>query len=110
MKKVIFAVLAVVMMAGTAAAADHTSGVAGATTCTWTVHKVWPVAAFLTIGAWTGPESVNVEFSAALPAAEAAGEFSKEAKAELVKEKGAGNYTGQIVCQDASTTARVTVE
>ena len=110
MKKAILVAMAVLAMAGTAAAADHTSGVAGATTCTWTVREVWPVAAFLTVGAWTGPESVKSEFTAVLPAAEAASEFSKEAKAELEREKGAGQYTGKLVCRDANTTASITVD
>jgi len=110
MKKVLFAVLAVMVMAGTAAAADQSMGVAGATNCTWSVHKVWPVARILTMGAWVGPENVHIESTEALPASEAASQKAQEAKAELAKTKDAEGYTAQIVCQDANTTAQITVQ
>ena len=106
MKRAILAAMAVLMMAGAAYADEATEG--GRTKCTWQARQIWPVAQFLTLGAWPGPESAKSEFRTTSRPGDAVAQFGKEADQEL---KGApGHFVGVIECEDGEIMAQARLQ
>lgn len=110
MKRAIVAALAVIVMAGSAAAADEASG---RTHCTFTAREVWPAwARVLTLGLYTGPETARTERTTTAKPGDAAEQIGREAEQELKRQMttNPGRYVGVIECNDGEVLAQVKVQ